>query len=263
MTTRTKTIKVNVTRDYRLFGRNAENRALNLKKHKRLYWSMKTYGFLKSFPICCIRDAKGHLIVKDGQHRLAIAEELGLPVYWIEEDTDFDVAKINSTPIIWHPRDHAEKYALQGLEAYREGLEFCDIHHLPIGTAFALLGGTTSWGNVSDAFYAGEFVIKDRDYADSVAAVYGPLVRLAPLIRNARLIEACMAVCRVAEFDVKRLVQNAERCRDKLVSYSTREAYLDMLEEVYNFGRKTLLGLKAEATMAMRTRNCISSNDKN
>jgi len=248
-------VKVQATKNYRLFGRNAENRALNLKKHKRLYWSMKTYGFLKSFPICCIRDENKHLIVKDGQHRLAIAEELGLPVYWIEEEVDFDVAKINSTPIIWHPRDYAEKYATQGLAAYREGLEFCDIHHLPIGTAFSLLAGTTTFSNVSDAFYDGTFSVSDRSWADDVAATYGPLVRLSHEIKNARFVEACMAVCRVPDFDIKRMVANAVRCRDKLCPYSTREAYLDMLEEIYNFGRKSLVGLKAAATMAMRERN--------
>lgn len=63
-----------------------------------------------------------------------------------------------------------------------------------------------------------------------------------------------MSVCRVPDFDAGRLLQCAARCRERLVSYSTRDAYLGMLEEVYNFGRKQLFGLKSAAVMAMRDR---------
>jgi hypothetical protein len=73
--------------------------------------------------------------------------------------------------------------------------------------------------------------IRSRD------TLYGPLVEMGPEMRNARFIEACMMVCRVKDFDGKRLLANAKRCRDKFASYSTKEAYLDMLEAVYNFGR--------------------------
>jgi hypothetical protein len=51
------------------------------------------------------------------------------------------------------------------------------------------------------------------------------------------------------------LIGGAERCREKLVSYSTRDAYLDLLESVYNFGRKQLVSLKLPAIEAMRKRN--------
>jgi hypothetical protein len=133
--------KVNVTRDYRLFSRSMDNRIVKLKKHKTLERSMKQYGFLSCFPIICYRDEHKKLIVKDGQHRLAFAESLGLPVYWIEQDVDFDVAIVNSTAKVWAVRDYAEKYAANGLNDYQEGLEFADSHKLSVGNAFALLAG--------------------------------------------------------------------------------------------------------------------------
>jgi hypothetical protein len=71
-----------------------------------------------------------------------------------------------------------------------------------------------------------------------------------------------MAITRVEEFDARRLIQNAERCREKLVAFSTREAFLDMLETVYNFGRNKLVGLKALATMALRDRNATVAASK-
>jgi len=249
------TRKVNVTKSYRLFELSEKNRPLNIGKHKRLERSMKEYGFLACFPIVCCRNGDKHLVVKDGQHRLAIAENLGLPVYWIEETIDFDVAVVNNGQLVWVPRDYALSWAARGVEAYKEGIEFADAHRLPVAVAFGLLAGTVSYRNVWPDFIAGTFKIKDRLYAQRVASIYSATVAMAPRLRNARFIEACMAVCRIESFDLSRFTQGLDRCREKLVPYSTRDAYLDMIEAVYNFGRKNLSPLKVSALQAMRERN--------
>lgn len=249
------TSAIKATKNYRLFTRSVENRPFDMKKHKKLKESMKLYGFLRCYPIVCCRNSKKHLVVKDGQHRLAIAEELGLPVYWIDELVDFDIATVNSTPKTWTLKDFAQKHAANGLRPYQEGLDFAGQHGLPTGTAFALLSGTTTYNNVANAFVGGTWKVKDRAWADAVAGIYVPLVTMAKCLRNARFIEACMGVCRVEQFKAARLLRSAARCREKLVAYSTKDAYLDMLESIYNFGHSRLLGLKAAATEAMRKRN--------
>jgi hypothetical protein len=255
--------KVNVTRNYRMFARSEDNRALVPHKHKRLLESMRLYGFLPEFPIVCCRDANKHLIVKDGQHRLSIAETLGLPVYWIEESAAWDVAIVNSTQKGWVPRDYAERYARAGNADYLEGLDFMDANRLPIGLSFALLAGTTTFANIQAAFLRGEFRVKDRKWAASVAAIYRPFHAASKACRNARFIEACMAVCRVKEFEPDRLLHGLNRCREKLVAFSTRDAYLEMLEEIYNFGKRQLYPLKIAALTAMRERNAVKGgNDR-
>lgn len=247
--------KIQHTKNYALFVRHiGENRRFDPKKHKKLKESMQKYGFLKCFPVV-IRRTGDLLEVKDGQHRMAIAEELGLPVFWVEEEIDFDVAVVNSTAKVWQTRDYAQKFADNGMEPYQEGLDFADRHGLSVGLAFSLLGGHTAFTNIQKAFIDGNFKVKDRDWAESVAGLYGPLVVMAPGVKSARLLEACMAACRVPSFDPKRLLAGASRCREKLVSYSTRDAYLDMMEAVYNYGRRDLVGLKSAAVMAMRGRN--------
>jgi hypothetical protein len=244
------------TTNYRMFHRSKENRVLDLKKHKKLFESMKKYGFLQSFPISCHRNGDKNLCVKDGQHRLTIAESLKIPVYFVEEDIDFDVAEVNSTAKVWVLKDFALKYAANNLSAYQEGLEFCEQYKLPIGSGFALLAGACTFsGNINNAFISGAYKVKDRQYANDVAGVYTQLIGLSPSLKSARMLEACMAICRVDGFDSKRLIQGAARCRERLVSYSTKDAYLAMLEELYNFGRSKLFGLKAAALMAMRERN--------
>ena len=213
--------KINVTKNYRLFGQGDENRNLCMKKHKKLLDSMKKYGYLASFPIVCFRNGDKHLIVKDGQHRLAIAESIDLPVYWVEEEHDFDVATINNTAKVWGTIDYAEKYATNGLPDYVEGLKFASTHRLPIGTAFSLLAGQTCFGNISSAFKDGEYKVKDREYADVVASIYGAMIKISKDLKANNFLTACMAVCRIKAFQPNRLIQGAKKRREKLVSYST------------------------------------------
>lgn len=247
--------KIQTTRNYDLLVTHAdENRPLDVKKHKALVESMTTYGFLECFPLVVFRDDDGKLVIKDGQHRHTIAQTLGLPIHFIETDKDFDVATINSAAKPWSIRDYAEKHVANGIKHYQEGLEFAERHALPVGTAFALLAGTVSFGNVQDDYRKGVWVVRDRKWAESVAGIYSPLVQMSPAINNARFIQACMAVCRVKEFDPARLLACAERCREKLVPYSNRDAYMAMLEDVYNYGRK-MFPLKVAAIQAMRDRN--------
>lgn len=253
--------KIQVTKNYRMFERIEENRSLDLKKHKKLRESMVKYGFLKSFPLSCLKNGNAKLIVKDGQHRLAIAESLGLPVVCVVDDIDFDVAEVNSTPKVWTLRDYAMKFAANGSEHYIEGLAFAETHGLSLGIAFGLLAGTVSWGNVKDTFYSGDFVTKDREWADKVASTYSATVNLSSHVKNTRFVEACMAACRVEDFDSSRFISGAERCRDNLVSYSTRDAYLAMMEDVYNYGRKTLLPLKVNAMQAMKDRSAVPKKE--
>lgn len=248
--------KIQMTKNYRLFRRQAEeNRPLNVKKHKKLKESMQQYGFLSCFPIVCVRDENGNLVIKDGQHRYTLAELLGLPIYWVEETTDFDVAIVNSAAKPWVLRDYVDKHIANNLPAYRDGLEFVERHGLPIGVAFALLAGTTAFANCQESFVDGTFKVKDRKWADAVAGIYGPMGAMAPCLKTSPFVLACMAVCRVPDFDSKRLLDGASKCRDKLVSFSTRDAFLDMMEGLYNYGRKNLVGLKSAAVMVMRNRN--------
>lgn len=71
-----------------------------------------------------------------------------------------------------------------------------------------------------------------------------------------------MAVCRLDGFDAARLLAGVERCREKLVSYSTREAYLEMIEEIYNFGRRQLVPIKVNALNAMKSRSAAQPAKK-
>lgn len=261
MATKPAAKKINATKDYSLFRNSESNRPLDVRKHRHLEDSMKKYGFLPSFPIVCVR-VNGHLEIRDGQHRFAVASKLGLAIYWVEETVDFDIAEVNTTATVWKLSDYAEMYARKGVAAYKDGLEFCKTYNLPVGRGFSILSATATFSNAIDSFRDGTFRIRDRQYAETVAGLFTQIIAIAPQLSNSRFLEACMAVCRVPEFNPGRLVQCAKNCRDKLVPYATRDACLDMIEAVYNWKRQNLFGVKAAATMAMRERNPTKNNGK-
>lgn len=253
-------VKIQSTRNHQLFSKDSgENRPLNIKTHKRLEASMRKYGFLPCFPIIVVRDKNGKLIIRDGQHRFAIAESLGFPIYYVEYPSDFDLAEINSTSCTWKLSDYAQKYADSDVKAYLEGMEFVERHKLPIGIAFALLSGAHSYGDVREQFISGKFKVRDKEWAELVASLYTSLVSMSKQVKNTRLLEACMEVCRVPEFDPGRLLRGAKRCHDMLVGHSGKDGYLDMLEEIYNFGQRQSFGLKAAASNAKRERRVVKS----
>jgi hypothetical protein len=254
MSSKRRTIQA--TKNYRLFHRHVgENRPLEVAKRKDLIESMKRHGYLPCFPIVVSRDKNGRLIVKEGQHRLGVAEELGLAVHWVEEDTQFDVAEVNMCNRPWTLKDYAYRWSSEGKKDYGEGVAFADRHDITILMAFQLLAGTTTFANIKTAFKRGEFKVKDREWAEKVAQVYARFKVLSRDVRNMQFVQACMSVCRVPEFDIKRMLNSAEHCREKLVRFGTADAYLDMLEEIYNFRRGKLFPLKINARMAMRERN--------
>lgn len=254
MSTRTAIPRIQATKNYSLFQRDSSNRETHPEKRKLLQDSMKTYGFLPCYPIIVYRNAQ-KLIVKDGQNRLAIAEQYGLTVFYVVHENTFDTALVNSGAEKWKLSDYAEVYARNGEKAYQEALEFATTHRIPLGLSAAMLHGTSSFSNIKADFLRSKFRVRDRAWAERIAAIYVPMIQMQPQLKGARFIEACMAVCRVEDFDGKRLVQAAQGCREKLAPYSTRDAFLGMLEEVYNFRRSKIVGLKAAALMAMRERS--------
>lgn len=250
--------KITKTNNYRLFNLSSENRSLDLKAHQNLRKSMQQNGFLPCFPVVCKRGGDKRLIVVDGQHRLAIAEELGLQVIYMVIEASFDVPDASRTNVPWKPKHYAENYAGRGNEAYVEGLAFMDKYRVPISKAFGLLGGTTTFSNISGAFCSGKFKVTDRAYANKIGEFYVAMIGLSPNLKRSAFLDAVIAAGRIPGFDFLRCLCGAKQCREKLAKCSTRDGYLDLIELVYNFRRQHQVPVKFEAIQAMRGRSAVN-----
>jgi hypothetical protein len=248
--------KLAKTSNYAMFSIDDENRPLQLNGAKRseLRRSMQKYGFLKAYPILCVQRS-GKLWVKDGQHRLAIAQELGLAVWYVIEDQDIDIAALNNTQCTWKASDYLGRYAAQGNTDYIELQEFRDRHRLTISLCIGLLGDQAEERNLHEKFKSGKFKVKSRKTADRIATLYTRIGEHNRRVKSRFLMGALFAMCQIDGLDDERLLHGVERCPELLVSYGSREGYLDMLERLYNYGRRTKYPLKIEAENAIRRRN--------
>ena len=218
---------------------------------------MKKYGFLPYWPIVVHKNGTGKNKILDGQHRLAIAQSQELPVYFIEADQDFNIAEINNTQKVWQLIDYAEVFANQNNKHYLEVLAFSEENKLCLSRSFAVMAGYTSLNVVKRDVEMGTYRVKDREYAQRVASTYCPVVELEKSLLKDAFLDACMAACRVEEFEPKRFVDGAKKCRSKLVNYGDRDGFLQMMEDVYNHNRRTLFPLRIKAIEEMRSRRLI------
>lgn len=247
-------VKIQVTKDYSLFGMVAKNRPLNLSRRKALRASMQSHGFIPAYPIHVVR-VNGRLMVQDGQHRLAVAQELGLPVFYVVCETECDIAAINNTQKPWNMNDYAGCFRAEGNPNYAELMEFCSQHHISTSIAVGMLGNQSHARNLLNAFKRGDFRVRSREKADRVANLYNQIGELNPSIKTKFFIGALMAAVLIQDFDDAQLLRGAQRMPEMLKKYGTREGYLDMIENLYNFGRKTKRAIRIEAENALRSRN--------
>lgn len=178
---------------------------------------------------------------------------------------DFNIAEINNTPKVWGIIDFALLWKAKGIEDYAELLEFRDRHGLSITTAIAIMSGHSRSGSQGvDAFKDGRFKVRDREFAEIVAYTYSSLSKLSKHVRSNQFQMAVSAVCLVSNFDPGRLIRNANKCTEKLQARSTRESFLQDLEEIYNFGipSRRWVPLKIEAVKELSRRNFAKSSKK-
>ena len=248
--------KVLCTKNYALFTHSGKNRPLEPWKHGALRESMVQLGFIPSQPAEVYRVPAHKLyVVHNGQHRIHFAEELDLEVYYMEIDDPYPLSIVNTTTKNWTPDNYAQMHATQNVPDYQESLNFAHTNGFNVGAAFAMLAGFSTYKHVKDAVQNGTYRIGDRAWADDVANLYRRLLDIKPSLKNAQLVNACMAVCRVEWFSINKLIANAQKCGELLLSYSDRDGNLNMLDEVYNFSKKTKREpLKTDALNAMRER---------
>lgn len=252
------------TTDYSKFRNSKENRNLSLQKlrpeHKRLFESMKRYGFDPAFPIKVRPNGSG-LVIEDGQHRHAFARELGITFYYVESEVDIDVVELQETQAKWKPEDIAARWAAAGVTDYIEALNFREqFPFLSVTNTFGLLAGTLRYANIARAFKLGKYRIKNEDFAYRVAGLYAGLKRRNPRLQQSFLL-AGYACCCLSYFDERRLLHKVDMNPERLIRAGSRDEALQVLEEIYNFNVKNgdKRPLRLDAKSALKARAAVDN----
>ena len=252
------------TTDYDMFDLISWNRSIkfNRPESKKLFRSMKQFGFLPSHPIMVRRSESGSLIVFDGQHRLYFARQLGLPVYFVIDDSGISIPEHQQTNRKWDFGEHFERWQTEGISDYKEVIDFANRYKITIGQAAGILAGTATSSNVRHAVENGTYRIKTRDIAYSTANLFRKAKSISNVTNNSGLIFAIYACHFVDYFDANQLFEQIERNPSMLVNCDGRDGFLEVLQEIYNHRKRVKMPLAFDAKQAMEKRNVINKYRK-
>lgn len=226
------------TEDYKIFKTIPGNRGVGDDHVKKLIASIAKKNLLPVNPII----VNEKMEVVDGQHRLAAAESLKLPISYItcEGATIRTVQQLNAHQKQWNLHDYASSYAKQGNNQYINLIEFYQNQDLPVSLAIWLLSKDKWYGGHMAGFKEGQFVIT------SLYEAYEVIERRKILdehtsrqVKRSRgLIRAIRTLVRNPEMDWDRLKEKLPLYSKQIPAFENTLDYLRVLEDIYNFNNK-------------------------
>ena len=199
------------------------------------------------------------LQIVDGQNRFLARKKLGLPIlfYCIDDLDIYDVAFLNSYGKNWGTADYVKMWASLGKDDYKKIIEFRNLYpDFSLTSSIQMLQGsltTLSVGYYSDKngqsksknspnIKRGTFKIVNWDnavYIANCAMEYKPFANAGTQIyKQDAFIAALIVLLRNKCFDNAEMVRRASMYRDLFYKCSTKDNYIKMLNELYNYHRK-------------------------
>lgn len=224
------------TRNYAKFKKLESNRAVLKGRKEKLIESFEGGYILNPIVI----NEKNEII--DGQGRYEACKELGLPIcYVVDEGTTIeDCRRMNSYNTPWKSRDFVESFADDGNENYIIFLDVLNTLNIPVDRALRLAGkGGGSKCGYSKYIRAGKLIFTEDD-ANKVKDVYKKANEISQaLLLSIRLNEAfytgVAVINNYPQYDHRRMVQNAEKCRNTYRQMANLESQLKEFSRIYNY----------------------------
>lgn len=223
------------TKDYAIFKKKNTNRVVNEKRVKELMEIMKvTPTFFELSPIKCNNENE----IWDGQHRLAAAELLGIPVrYYTVNDVNMDqVRQLNDYNSKWSTSDYVHSMITEGNINYKQYKIFQETYGYDLSACLMLLTGRFSHSKIiTGIFKSGNLVVTHFDDAVKVASMISQIVAFHKNARNKHFIVAFNKMRTHRNFDFDLFMSKLEMNPKMLLRASTTEMYVESLCDVYNF----------------------------
>ena len=255
----TQELKVNVTSDLNIFKFLSGNRPPNPQHVKRLTESIKQFGMLCN-PI--LVNEKHEII--DGQHRYLAAREAKCPVYYIiaKGYALEQVHALNLNQKNWTIKAFLDGYVGMGLKDYILLDNFIKKHSwLKLSDAIALCSNVTTGQNYTQgkilrkitnkidgrkkSFKEGTWTCENMGVAESNAYKLKSIEPFFPEGYNASTFVGTMLMMfKKKQYDHDSFLNRLKAQPNSLVKCATREQYKLMIEDIYNYRRRSKVNLR-------------------
>lgn len=256
------TPKLQSTSNYGLFQQNTFNR--DVQSIAKLVESMKKHGYIAAYPIHCIKDASGKLIIKAGHHRFEAARSLGLAVLYIVCEDAATVSELERATRPWSVADYVMSHARSGLVDFISLIDFSERTGIGFSQAAAMLSGGSAHSHHCGAkLKSGEFRIKNTEHAEKVGRVVTSLRSMQIQVKNIAAFVGALSMCIwLDEFDVDVFLSRVACNPGMFIKQADRDQYLELIERIYNYkARQNRVAIAFLAREASRNRCPVPSDN--
>lgn len=247
------------TKEYSRFELCQFNR--NIQNTKYLKESMLKHGYIAAYPIHCVRGVGNRLRIKAGHHRFEVAQELGIPVYFVVCDDDAEIPMFERSTNKWTVQNYLESHSRCGLPDYVKLAEYIERTKIPVSLAVSMLGGEcASSNNLLGKFKLGTFVVTGEEHAEKVADIVAFCSEIGIKSRDSVFIQSLSRCLFTPEFSPE--VFKARASSNVAMFKPCRSISEQMLvfESVYNMKARAdnRVPLAFLVSRAMSVRNAIN-----
>lgn len=241
------------TTNYSIFKANPKQVSYNPLKTQDLIEIMRRDGFPESLCISCYKE-KGQLYINTGHHRLAAAEALGIPVWYVVEHKwpSRTLAGEATSSRNWPDAAVCKLYAKDGSADYQTLIDYA-AKGLPIEAAATMLAGRLNGKKgIRKVLREGTFKVKSTEHIDEVLEVVGLLLPKFPEAGSVTFIKSVSAFLRLEGFSQVRFIECVQAQR-KIEKCATAQQMMEQLDEMYNFRQRSRDNIAFRAKEALRS----------
>lgn len=221
-----------MTYDYDQFKLMQGNRPTNMAHVQQLMKSFEQ----KQLIVPVIVNHKMEII--DGQHRVEVCRQTNLPVYFIilKDYGIKEVQMLNTNMKNWSVDDYLNCYCSLGIDDYIKYREFRAKYSFDHQATLAFLVGNTN--KYTQIFNEGNLKIKSYPKAQEVAQKISDFGQYYKGYKRKSFVYALLNLLKHPQYDHKEMLEKLSFQQTKLVDCTTKDQYLYLLEEIYNFRRR-------------------------
>lgn len=228
-------IEIKCSKDYGLFHSYGPQRELIPNLVAKITRSMKKRGFSPTKPITVNK----FMEIVDGQHRFQAAKNLGLPIYYMQDNdvTVDDVREMALAQAPWNIADYVSSQIRQGNECFARLAVLRDRSRCSWNT---FLAGVFSDNNkaVIEDIKAGRFVLTETRTAmiEEFLAKFALFQDAFPQGFNHRqFVIACARMFGHPQYNHAQMTARMEYQSTKMVKCANVEQYIILLSDIYNY----------------------------
>lgn len=231
------------TTEYSIFTYSPQQRRIQRSHVEAIKQSIRVNNKLYFYPII----VNMAMEVLDGQHRLAAAKDLKVPIYFIKSDevTIQDIAYISNVNKGWTKDNWLDFYLTLAKEndspEYKEYRTFNHFYKgypwLTITSAIKL--ATKAVGNQTwTQFESGKYEANNIEFAHQVLNACEDFEPYFPQYKHAHFIDAMYKILKKYPYDRERMLDKLEIASGRLHGKTKVSEYIGMLDDLYNFNAK-------------------------